>query len=91
MARIEEGHLRRQPRRIVLRPPKEPKDPYPDTHPAFRDCRRTGQAVRSGGGAIVWSPRRSPEECCADVPDLDKSVTVPVGRCGLLDRACAFR
>lgn len=43
-------------------------DPYPDTHPAFRDCRRTGQAVGSGGAAIVWSPRRSPEECCPTCP-----------------------
>lgn len=25
-----------------------------------------------------------------DVPDLDNSVTVPVGRCGLLVRACAL-
>jgi hypothetical protein len=33
----------------------------------------------SGDAAIVWWPWRSPEECCAELPDLDKSVTVPVG------------
>lgn len=49
---------------------------------------RSGRGVGWCGDCVVASAQSG--GVLPDVPDLDNSVTVPVGRCGLLVRACAL-